>query len=50
MVCEHKYMNICPPPPIIELAAPLGKTWRIFMFADVNWFLTGSWQQSQRLK
>ena len=22
-VCEHEYMNMCPPPPIIDLPAPL---------------------------
>jgi hypothetical protein len=30
MVCEHEYMNISPPPPIIELATALIiilKTW-----------------------
>ena len=22
MVCEHEYMNMCPPPPIIDLPRP----------------------------
>ena len=45
MVCKHEYMNISPPPPIIELATAL-----VLLLKVVKYYLNKFWRFKKSLK